>query len=71
MDEFDKEIKRWPFLEKEFPRKMMQGTGNQKQSGMDEADDRLGNSGGWSGAGDRRQSVSSLNAQQSSLQITL
>lgn len=49
----------------------MQGTGNQKQSDMDGADDKLGNSGGWSGTGDWRQSVSSLNALQSSLQITL
>lgn len=29
----------------------MQGTGNQKQSGMDGTDDKLGNSGGWSETG--------------------
>lgn len=38
-------IKRWLYMEKELPRKMMQDTGNQKQFGMGIGDDRFGNSG--------------------------
>lgn len=42
MDKFDKEIKRWLYLEEEIPRKMLQDMVNQKQLSIRGADDRLG-----------------------------
>lgn len=42
MDKFDKEIKRWLYLEEEIPRKMLQEVVNQKQLSIGRADDRLG-----------------------------
>lgn len=40
MDEFDKEMKRWLYLEDEISRKMMQDMSNQKQFNIGGADDR-------------------------------
>lgn len=45
MDECDKEIKRWIYLEQEIPRKMTEDTGNQKQFSIGGADDRSGSGG--------------------------